>query len=420
MTHCPPPSPLTLLAACLLGLAPPATGWAQPSPAEQMIQAAHQAIHQHPARPEAYNALALAQARRARESADPAWYGQALKTLEQSLKLAPDNYEARRNRVWVLLGQHQFAQALAEAQALNQRMPDDLMTYAYLTDAHVELGHYREAETAAQWLLDLRPGNIPGLTRAAYLRELFGDVEGAIELMRQAYQRTPPSESEDRAWVLTQLAHLELQAGRVADAEGLVDEALKLFPGYHYALAQLARVREAQGRPGDALDAWRRHYAAAPQPENLYPLARALERQGLGQEARAAYAEFEARARAESPAWDNANRELIFYYADQAGRAAEALALAEQEYARRQDAHTLDAYAWALYRNGRLAEARRIIDQAVSVGLRDPRLLYHAGAIALEQRDRPTARRHLKQSLELAPWAETAEAARLALAGIAE
>ena len=31
-------------------------------------------------------------------------------------------------------------------------------------------------------MLDMRPGNVPGLTRAAYLRELFGDHERAVEL----------------------------------------------------------------------------------------------------------------------------------------------------------------------------------------------------------------------------------------------
>ena len=31
------------------------------------------------------------------------------------------------------------------------------MVYGLLTDAHVELGNYAEAEKACQWMLDLRP-----------------------------------------------------------------------------------------------------------------------------------------------------------------------------------------------------------------------------------------------------------------------
>ncbi len=61
-----------------------------------------------------------------------------------------------------------------------------------------------------------------------------------------------------------------------------------------------------------------------------------------------AYAEFEQQARKEIGWADNANRELIFYYADHTSRPAEALRIARVEAARRHDVHTLDAYAWAL------------------------------------------------------------------------
>jgi predicted Zn-dependent protease len=82
------------------------------------------------------------------------------------------------------------------AKKLNQKMPDDVMLYGFLTDANVELGNYREAETAAQWMLDLKPVNTPGLTRAAYLRELYGDIEGSLELMNMAYQSSRPVKSK--------------------------------------------------------------------------------------------------------------------------------------------------------------------------------------------------------------------------------
>ena len=54
---------------------------------------------------------------------------------------------------------------------LNKRMPDDVLVYGFLTDANVELGNYEEAEKACNWMLKLRPGNIPALTRAAFLRD---------------------------------------------------------------------------------------------------------------------------------------------------------------------------------------------------------------------------------------------------------
>src|ERR1700740_3786276 len=103
------------------------------------------------------------------------------------------------------MGKQKFPAAREEAQKLNQRMPDDVRVYGFLPGANIELGNYKEAEDAAQLMLDLRPGNLPGLTRAAYLRELFGDLDGSPELMHVAYQSTPPSAAEDRAWILSHI-----------------------------------------------------------------------------------------------------------------------------------------------------------------------------------------------------------------------
>lgn len=354
---------------------------ARTSPAEQRIAAANRAIAASPDKADGYNTLALALARRARETSDTAYYVKAEAAIAKSLELMPDNYEALKMRVWVLLGKHEFKQALDLATALNKRAPDDLLVYGFLTDANVELGRYAEAEEACQWMLDLRPGNIPAFTRAAYLRELFGDVDGALELMAAAYQRTPPLEVEDRAWILSQIGHLEWVAGRIDRAEHALTEALVLMPDYHYALANLARVRTSQKRFSDAVDLLTRRYQAAPHAENLYALGQALAAAGQTAEAGRAFADFEAKALKESALWDNANRELIFYYADHAGKPMEARRIAELEVSRRQDVYTLDAYAWALKAEGKIDEARAQIDKALLIGVKDPEVLARAAII---------------------------------------
>src|SRR5262245_29259762 len=300
----------------------------QDSPAEQKIAAARQAIQQNPERYSSYNELALAQARRAREPAEPKYYDHARQSIETSLKLSPGNLEAERIRVWILLGKHEFSAALEHATVLNKRIPDDVMTYAFLVDANVELGNYAEAEKAAQWMLDLRPGNVPGLTRAAYLRELFGDIDGAIDFMQDAYQRTPNAETEDRAWTLTQLAHLHLISGRIESADRLLATALTLYPDYHYALATPGKLRTAQGRLSAAVQPFQDLCSVAPHPENLYLLARSLDRAGQTEESRKAFADFERKALAESAGTDNSNRELVYYFADVAGKSSEALRIA--------------------------------------------------------------------------------------------
>jgi tetratricopeptide (TPR) repeat protein len=341
------------------------------TPAERSVAQAQESLKRNPSQAEGYNALAIALARRARETSDVKYYTQAEEAVRKSLEISPGNFGALKARTWALLGKHEFAQARELAMALNKRVPDDVLVYGFLTDANVELGNYEEAEKACNWMLKLRPGNIPALTRAAFLRELFGDVEGAVDLMMKAYQGTPAMEREDRAWILTQIAHLEMVMGRTESADKILGEALALFPNYHYALGNLGKVRIAQGNFVDAVKVLRQRYEASPNAENLYDLAEALDLAGRKDEARKSFEEFETKALMESAAWDNANRELIFYYADHAGQPEKALDVARREYARRHDVFTLDAYAWALHVNGKETEARAQLQNALAVGTRD-------------------------------------------------
>ena len=403
----------TLLVLSLLLTAP---AWTQvadtSSPAERRIAAARRLIESEPQNAGGYAALATALARRARETSDPDFYRRAEEAVSKALELEPGHFEARKTRVRILLGKHEFAAALNAAQALNTEVPDDVLVYGYLVDAYVELGRYDAAEKAAQWMLDLRPGNIPALTRAAYLRELFGDIDGAIELMQLAYNRTPQTEVEDRAWIATQLGHLEFARGRRDDAVKLVQHALEVFPGYHYALLQLAKLRVSEKRIAEAIELHRRHVRTAPHPENYYALGVALIKAGRTREGRAVLAEFEAKARAEMKGWDNANRELVMYYVDQAGQPARALHVAQLEADRRNDVFTLEALAWAHSAAGQQRAARAVIERALAVGIRDAGMFYRAGVIAQRQGDRSAALDYFSRSLDANPRSEVADLAR--------
>ena len=387
------------------------------SPAERRIAAAERAIAANPKLVQPYTDLALALSRRARETGDPAYYDRADQALASALAIDAGNVEARKLGVWNLLGRHEFERARAEANVLNSQVPDDVLVYGFVADANAELGNYKEAEDAVQWMLDMRPNNLSGLTRAAYLRELFGDVDGALELFTQAFDRMAPTEVEDRAWILSQIGHLLAGSGRTGDADTVLQQALAIFPDYHYALGYLAQVRTAQKRYGEAVALLRRLCASLPHAENLYALAETLELSG-NPEAKAVFAEFEQKALAESSRRDNANRELVAYYADHAGRPADAQRIAEIERAHRHDVYTLDAYAWALYRSGRTDDARASIDTALQVGIRNAEIDYHAGVIAAKQGDRTSARKYFERSLAQSPDSKVAAQARQALTGI--
>jgi len=371
------------------------------SPVAQSIAATRKAIGEKPAEYTGYNLLAAALVRRAQETSDISFYAQAEDAVKKSLEIAPNNFEIEKIQVSILLGEHECPAALEAAKTLNKRLPDDVMVYGLLTDADVELGNYSDAENAAQWMLNLRPGNLPALTRAAQLRELFGDIDGAYELMELAYQSTSPAESGERASILTQMGHLRLASGSADAAEKLFQQALTALPGYPSALGNLAQVRITQKRYADAVVLLQQRYQGATHAEYLYDLAETLQLAGRAKEARKAFADFETRSLAESVRKDNSNRELVFYYADHAHQPARALEVAKQEYAWRHDVYSLDAYAWALHVNGQDAEARKQIEAALAVGIRDSEIFAHAGEIALKLGDRAAAQNYLQEAVSL-------------------
>ena len=157
-----------------------------------------------------------------------------------------------------MLSRHEFAQARDRATVLHHRTPDDVMTYGYIAEADIALGNYPEAETNAQWMMNMRPNNTPALLVGAKLRTLYGDAHGAIEFLNLAYSQTSPTEVEDLAWIANQIASIQIESGQIDAAAQTLEQAEQLFPHYPYTMENLARVRmgaESSERCGSALDA---------------------------------------------------------------------------------------------------------------------------------------------------------------------
>ena len=387
----------------------------QLTPAQQKIAAAQKAIESAPERYQSYNQMAVALERRARETGDVSLYAQAEEALNKSLQLSAANLEAQKVKASLLLGEHCYEQALELASSVNKLWPDDVLIYGYIADAQMALGNYAAAEEATQWMLNLRPGNIPAMRRTAGMREVYGDLDGAAEMLTNELIQTAPNESADRAYVLTRLAHLQLAVGHVTEAEKYLQQARRAFPNLPYTLETLAELRRAQGNYHEAAQVLNQLYLMIPAPGNSYKLAVALERENRREYAQSLFQEFERKALEKVHAPDNANLDLVFFYADHARKPQEALRIAKIQFSRLQNVYARDAYAWALAVNGQTAEARKRIDAALAIGVRDPRLFYHAGAIAAQEHDSTAAAAYFKASLDVNPLSEFAAMARQAL-----
>ena len=362
--------------------------------------------------------LGLALLQRVRETADPSLYAQAEEALDRARTLAPDDALVLVGVGGLQLGRHRFADALATSAAALELAPSLASAHAVRVDALVELGRYDEAADAAAELLALRV-DLTSLARVSYLRELHGNIDGAVAAMRQA-AGSPALAPENTAYVQTLLGSLLVYAGHPDEAADAYDAALATAPNHAAAIAGLGRL--AVGR-GDLDEAIRRFEAAAailPLPEYVIALGEAREASGDTDGAAASYDLARAETQLFVAAGVDVDLELALFEADH-GDPAKAVALAEAAYATRQTVRTADALGWACHRAGRDHDAERLSAEALRLGSRDPLLLYHAGVIAMTAGDTATAQDDLATALALDPGfsATGASAARRALAAVA-
>lgn len=404
-----------------LGVLLSASGLAQQAaiegetPAQQRIAAARQQIATDPAKVQAYNELAIAFLRRARETADPRYLKDADAALEQGSQLDPDDFQLKKTQVALLLSRHEYVKARGLAQLLHRRTPDDVMTYGYLAEADIALGEYADAEKNAQWEMNLRPNNTPALLVGAKLRTLYGSPQGAIQFLNRAYAQTSPIEVEEQAWVANQIAAIQIDSGNIDAAVSILESADRTFPHYPYTLENLARARLAENRAADAVNLLTQARQIDPDAHVLYELAKAQNAAGQTAEAHSTYAEFEKRAGDAATRSEDATRDLILLYAETPAKAADALRIAQHEFDARQDVWTLDAYAWALSANGRLEEADEAIRKAIAVGVQSAQIFDHAGRIAQKLNHDADAAKDFELCMRSNPLSEFAADARNAL-----
>jgi tetratricopeptide (TPR) repeat protein len=366
-------------------------------PADRAIVRAESVAARNSSKADAWTLLGQAWIGKARESSDPGYYLNASACADLALRASPDDGTALDLRAMVLLSQHRFEEARVLAATNVAKTPDDATAYGVLSDALLELGRLPEAVSATQSMMDLKP-NAASYSRTARLRWLRGDVAGAERVLRDAIDATAPGPgSEPRAWVLVDAAMLFWHQGDYDGADAGFDLALRALADYPPALVGKARVRLAKDDGAGAAELLARAYARSPLAETAWLLGDARSLLGDDAGAREAYGRVEREGRRSDP------RTLSLFESTTARDPADALALAERERAVRDDAYTEDVYAWALFRSGRLAEARRAIDAAMRWRTPEARFAYHAGAIRIAQGERASGRALVERALALNP-----------------
>ena len=368
---------------------------------DRQIKSLQDQLRAYPNDWQSYSQLGLAYLQKARETGDPTYYLKTEEALNKALSFQADDYASISARGALALARHDFSAALDWGEQARQINPDRTYAYGVIADAQIELGQYEEAIQTLQTMVDLRP-DMSSYSRISYLRELHGDMAGALEMMQLAVDSGTPN-AESTAWVRTQLANLYFNSADLEQAELEYRLTLQNRPDYVYALAGLGRVRAAQGNTEEAIEYLKQAVAIMPLPEFVIALGDLYQASGQRDAASQQYqlvAAIESLHRANGVDTD---MEIALFNADHEKNMKETVALARHAYANRPSIHGADALAWALYKNGYYAEAEQYSKEALKLGTKDPLKLFHAGMIALELGDRQQAREYLEDALAINP-----------------
>jgi tetratricopeptide (TPR) repeat protein len=308
----------------------------------------------------------------ARLSNDAGFYTVAEQAAACLESLQPDDPAALLLRGHVLHQMHRFGEAEAIARRLVAKR-EFVLDFGLLGDVLMEQGRLTEAGEAYQKMIDLKPF-YQSYTRAAHLRWLRGDLDGAIEMMAAAVKAASPRDRESVAWAFARLAMYQLQRGQLTEADRLTAASLQYVPDYAAALLVRGRIQLAQNKTEDAVRTLERAARLNPLPEYNWTLADTL--RSLNRIDEAMSVEQRILADGQDP------RTLALYLSTRREDVGRAVALAKQELEKRSDVFTLDALAWAQARAGNIGEASALMARALAEGTEDGRLFVHAAAIA--------------------------------------
>lgn len=349
--------------------------------AQRSVEYYREEIRQHPERVKNYVELAQLFLQEARVTGRHHEYlPKAQYLVDQALRLEPQNYDGMVVKATILMTRHHFTEAKELAESAVQRQPHSAGGYGILCDAHVELGNYEEAVTTCDKMLSVRP-DLRSYARASYLRELHGDIIGAIEAMKMAADAGIIGQ-ENRAWALYNLGKLFLNEGKIDTAAYIFKGILEERPDFSYALSGLAQVKRAQGNTQEAVALLSK--ASQLTPDHLFIEQLADLYRSSGQEEQAAGVAnivLEMFDQHEKDGW-NVNREYAMFCANHEMNLKDALERAEKEYRERpRNVDVLETYAWVLYKNGKASEGVPIIEQALRLDSKSYVLAYHSARI---------------------------------------
>jgi tetratricopeptide (TPR) repeat protein len=369
------------------------------------------AIEQNPKDYKSMLTLSQAYIQEGRETGDHGYYDKAaLELLDKIIQNEPTNFDALCCQATVLLSQHHFTEGLLVAQKALPLNPNSAFIYGIMCDANLELGEYDNAIKMADKMVSIRP-DIRSYARISYLREIYGDMPGAIAAIKLAISAGYPG-LEQTEWTRCILAHLYENTGSLDSAEVQYNIALQERPNYAFAIAGLGHIAKAKTNYKEAITFYEKaktliiEYAFADELTDLYKLINDKSKAEKNAQDVIAMLGPNANAEGETGHGHYADKELAYAYL-KTNDVNNALIHAKLEYERRpKNIDVAETLAWVNYKKGNFTEANTLINTALKTNSQNPTLMCHAGLIKIKAHELEKGKQLIKNALQLNPFLE--------------
>jgi tetratricopeptide (TPR) repeat protein len=321
---------------------------------------------------------------RARETGSTEDLARAERTARASLALrTPHNGRARQLLASALLGQHRFAEALTEARIAAADYPDAPGIVALFGECQLEIGDYDGADsTFASPVIRQAANELSVLPRLARWHEIEGRTDVARRLLERARDLARRDShglpGEQLAWFELRVGDFEMRHGRLDVADSALRSGLRIRPDDYRLLGTLARLELARGRATAAIAAGEKAIAQVLDPATLGTLADAYLQLGDSARSEEYVRAMEVSVLHQPGAY---HRAWSLWLLDHDRDVATVSRKVAAELRSRRDVYGLDLQAWALYKQRRYAEARRVMSRALSRKTEDPLLARHRTTI---------------------------------------
>lgn len=294
----------------------------------------------------------------------------AIKLLEKASEVLPRNAAILEAKGRLLLGEKRFNEATRVFDDLESVNPDRGLPLKIRT--FLMMGQPERAEQQARQIIALRPASAFGYMILASVHESRNDVNRAIGEIKKGL-----TVDRENLQAYLALGNLQVKSNDTAAAMATFEAALRIDPDFAPAVFAQGVLLESLGKKKEAIKKYQETLTKA---ENFIP----------------------------------AINNLAYLYVDGYGNVQEGLRLAFSGYKNDwENPALMDTLGYALLKNGRPADALKILERAADLMPGNPTVAYH---LALAYKDSGAGRQAaamLEKALSLGQFPEAPQARKL-------